>query len=233
MDRERLRRRDLPHWDVPGAPYFVTTCLDGSIPARGLLEISRHREEQRKRRRPESMTAVDWDIYCWKMGFIRVEEWLDLRSANRVLQDPALAKIVVASMRYFADERYDLYAFAVMPSHFHWLFQPRAEWVESLEDDGRSPRERITYSLNRYIATQCNKHRKKTGPFWQRESFDHWPRDMDEMERIIRYIEENPVKAGLVAAPEEWSFSSAALRKDLALEWGATLPGAKPAKEPE
>ena len=42
MDREIVRRRHLPHWDVPGAAYFVTTCLDGSIPARGLLEIARY-----------------------------------------------------------------------------------------------------------------------------------------------------------------------------------------------
>ena len=30
-----------------------------------------------------------------------------------------------------------------------------------------------------------------------------------ELERIIAYVEANPVKAGLVAAPEEWPFSSA------------------------
>ena len=32
---EIIRRRNLPHWDVPTAAYFVTVCLDDSIPARG------------------------------------------------------------------------------------------------------------------------------------------------------------------------------------------------------
>jgi len=31
MQPESLRRRRLPHWDVPDAAYFVTTCLEGSM----------------------------------------------------------------------------------------------------------------------------------------------------------------------------------------------------------
>ena len=44
-------------------------------------------------------------------------------------------------------------------------------------------------------------------------SFDHWCRDKDEFSRIVKYIENNPVKAGLVKRPEEWPWSSAAERK--------------------
>ena len=56
MDREIIRRRQLPHWDMPGAPYFVTTCLEGSIPARGLLEIVRYRDEALSHRNARSST---------------------------------------------------------------------------------------------------------------------------------------------------------------------------------
>jgi len=49
--------------------------------------------------------------------------------------------------------------------------------------------------------------------FWQQESFDHWPRDESEFLRILKYIEDNPVKAGLVRRPEDWRWSSAAERK--------------------
>jgi putative transposase len=225
MDRELVRRRDLPHWDMPGAAYFVTTCLHGSIPAQGMLDIARHRAELEKRPRAIGMPEEEWKLRSWKLSFVRVDEWLDRRCANRVLESPELAQLVVDSIRYFAGERYDLFAFVVMPSHFHWLFQPRREWIETLADDKRSPRQRITYSLNRFTATQCNKVLNKTGSFWQKESFDHWVRDVEELERIIRYVEENPVKAGLVSAPEEWRFSSASLRKSLGLDWGVALPG--------
>ena len=65
-----------------------------------------------------------------------------------------------------------------------------------------------------YTAREANRMLKRTGEqFWQQESFDHWPRDDHEFFRIIQYIENNPVKAGLVRSPEEWKWSSAAERK--------------------
>ena len=228
MNREVIRRRHLPHWDVPDAAYFVTTCLRDSIPAQGLLEIARHRIALQNAVRPEDITNEDWQRRCWKLNFMRVEHWLDHFAASRVLEQPEFAQIVVNSMRHFAEERYDLYAFVVMPSHFHWLFKPRTDWTITLNDDGRSPRERITYSLNRFTSNQCNKLSGTKGTFWQNESYDHWVRDADELERIIRYIEENPVKAGLTKLPEDWPFSSAHLRKILGLDWGAILPRMPP-----
>jgi putative DNA methylase len=49
----------------------------------------------------------------------------------------------------------------------------------------------------------------RSGPFWQAESYDHWVRDEDELERIVAYIANNPVKAGLVTKPHQWFFCSA------------------------
>jgi type I restriction enzyme R subunit len=126
-------------------------------------------------------------------------------------------------MFHFAGERYDLWAYVVMPSHLHWLFHPLVEWVKTLPDDGRTPRQRITYSLNRFTATACNRILKVKGAFWQTESYDHWVRDVDSLERIIRYIEGNPVKAHLVEHPEEWRFSSAKARQLTGMEWGFPL----------
>ena len=36
------------------------------------------------------------------------------------------------------------------------------------------------------------------GRFWQDEWFDHWPRSDEQDERIMRYIQNNPITAGLV-----------------------------------
>jgi putative DNA methylase len=49
----------------------------------------------------------------------------------------------------------------------------------------------------------------RTGAFWQHESYDHWVRNEREFNRIVAYIEENPVSAGLAAAVEDWPWSSA------------------------
>ena len=76
------------------------------------------------------------------------------------------------------------------------------------------PLSTITKSIKGHTAREANRILKRTGEkFWQQESFDHWPRDEDEFFQIIRYIENNPVNAGLVKSPEEWRWSSAAERK--------------------
>jgi len=46
--------------------------------------------------------------------------------------------------------------------------------------------------------------------FWQEESYDHLVRNDLEFNKIKRYIEWNPVKAGLADAPETFRWSSAA-----------------------
>ncbi len=42
-----------------------------------------------------------------------------------------------------------------------------------------------------------------SGRLWQPEWFDRWMRDEAEFEKCVRYIRNNPVKAGLVANVDE------------------------------
>lgn len=224
MNREIIRRRHLPHWDVPDAAYFVTTCLAGSIPAQGYLDLRQYRADLDRRETPPGKTKEEWQRDKRKLHFARVEDWLDQKPANRALADEGLARIVAESIFRFAGIRYDLLAFVIMSSHVHWLFQPIKEWVATLPDGIPTPRERIMYSMKRYTANRCNLLRGVRGaPFWQDESYDHWVRDVEELERIILYIEGNPLKAGLVDSPEKWSFSSAAVRARACLEFGCPL----------
>ena len=209
--QERFTRRRLPHWDEPGATYFVTTCLLGSIPAQGLLEIERVRHRLRQQSCPAGGPSDDWNTRQWKRVFATREEWLDCKPAVRYLEDQRLAAEVVKSLRHFDAERYDLIAWAVMPSHLHWIFRPCDEWVQSLgtEAEARSPRQRIQHSVNLHTARACNRLLGRTGGFWQRESYDHCVRDEEELERIVLYIHANPVRAGVVEHATDYCFSSA------------------------
>ncbi len=221
---EVIRRRDLPHWDVPHAAYFITGCLEGSLPAQGLLDVNDYRAELKRRPRPEHKSEQEWAVEQWKRGFARVERWLDREPAVRHLEDPRLARIVADTFYHFAGQRYDLLAFVVMPSHYHWVFQPREEWIaQRQKTEKRTPREAIIHSANLYSARQCNRVLNRKGTFWQHEPYDHWIRDVHELERIILYVEGNPVKAGLVSDPAEWVYSSAHDRKMLGLEFGVPL----------
>jgi len=209
--REKFSRRDLPHWDYPGATYFVTTCLQGSIPATGMVEIIRLRQSLERISKPPQQSISDWKSHCWKQVFVESERWLDQDPAVRFLADERLAGQVQATLQYFAGERYELLAWVIMPSHYHWVYRPRDEWVRQLGSDAdqRSPRQRIQHSVNRHSAVICNELLGQTGDFWQREFYDHCIRDAEELERIINYIHANPVKAGIAGKADDYRFSSA------------------------
>ena len=123
----------------------------------------------------------------------------------RWLGDEAIAHCIVDALHYGEQELhlYHLQAWVVMINHVHMLINPEA------------PVAKITKTLKGYTARQANKLLNRTGqPFWQEESFDHWVRGPDEFEQIVRYIEQNPVAAGLVSHAQAWRWSSAS-RTDL------------------
>jgi REP element-mobilizing transposase RayT len=85
-----------------------------------------------------------------------------------------------------------------MPNHVHLLVA------------GAMAAEKWLRMLKGATARQANLLLGRTGkPFWQGESYDHLVRSDEEFGRIQSYIENNPVKAGLTAAPEEFPWSSA------------------------
>lgn len=86
----------------------------------------------------------------------------------------------------------------MMPNHVHLLIR-----VERFDKSLYS----ILHSLKRSTARECNKTLSRTGAFWQHESYDHVVRDGSESERIVRYILNNPVKAGLVDNWNSWKWS--------------------------
>lgn len=234
MQGEVFRRRRLPHWDVPGAIYFITTCLEDSIPAEGLLEIQAFRRQLEKRPMPDGLTPEEWKARQGKLVFARTDDWLDKSEGARHLENAALAHKVVESMNHFAGQRYDLFAFVVMPSHFHWVMRPRDEWIRSLRTSKRlrTPRERIMHTLKLHTAIECNRLLQRAGTFWQDESYDHCVFDEEELGRIIDYVERNPVQPGLCWAPEIWPFSSARERQALQIPYTQPPPrgaGCQPA----
>lgn len=130
-----------------------------------------------------------------------MDRYLDTtRTGPMYLAQEPIARMVVESLhRGVLLGHYDLGAYAVMSNHFHVLLLPRI-----------SP-SRLLQSLKGVTARQANLILARTGEtFWQAESYDHWVRNAEEWKRIVAYIEENPVKAGLVERAEDYQWSSAA-----------------------
>jgi REP element-mobilizing transposase RayT len=90
-----------------------------------------------------------------------------------------------------------------MPNHVHIVFTPivsRTGCSTYIVTD-------ILKSLKWYTALRCNKLLKHSGAFWQHESYDHVVQDEKELRRIVEYILNNPVKAGLCEKWEDWQWS--------------------------
>lgn len=104
--------------------------------------------------------------------------------------------------------RYDLYAFCIMPNHGHILIEPRV--VEQPKHKGKSAKYPVTDTLRLLkgnTARACNLKLERSGHFWHHESYDHYVRDEQELERIIKYILNNPVKERLVKEWKDWQFT--------------------------
>jgi hypothetical protein len=85
-----------------------------------------------------------------------------------------------------------------MPNHVHLLITPAISISE------------IMQSLKRFTARRANQILGLTGqPFWQDESYDRLVRNAMEFHRIMKYIERNPVVAGLAESGEAFPWYGA------------------------
>jgi putative transposase len=173
-------RRHLPHLYEIGKPLFLTWRLYGSLPS--------------NRAFPETVLTSG-------QAFITLDRLLDEgRTGPLYLRIPEIARTVIESIEYHAAvlKRYDMHAFVVMPNHVHLLLTPQVVLP------------RLTRTLKSFTAKRANQALGLTGrPFWQEESYDRLVRNQKEFDRIAYYIEQNPVRAGLVKDASDYPWSSA------------------------
>jgi putative transposase len=114
--------------------------------------------------------------------------------------------------------RYSLWAYVVMPDHVHLLIWPNdANYDIAKIDSGikgiASKRYRAYLRENdrdRYCRFIVISRGKETFRFWQPGGgYDRNLWNTGPVYRVIRYIETNPVKAGIVDSPEKYRWSSA------------------------
>ena len=127
------------------------------------------------------------------------DELLDRGWGDCWLRQPKIAGIVEHSFFAFDGDRYRLHAWTIMPNHVHVLFGMIGD--STLSD--------IVASWKKYTARRCNQQLGRSGPFWQADYWDRFVRNDAHFEAAVGYIDNNPVKAGLVQAPAEWGWGSA------------------------
>lgn len=153
---------------------------------------------------------------------LRIAEILDGGFGDCVLKDARAAEAVESVLLRRAQQDYDLHAWVVMPNHVHVLISPFP---------GRAVSD-IVQAWKSVSARVIEKVTRRGGRVWQREYFDRYMRHERHAAATVDYIEQNPVKAGLVRRPEDWRFGSAWWREQLTRVGGegAAPPGwAQPA----
>ncbi len=150
------RRRHLPHWEQPGAVYYITFAV------------------------------ADGVSVC--------------------LSDAPAVDILVEALHHDDGRRYELRAYVVMPDHVHMILMPLRR------GKGTVPLSEIMKALKGATAHRMNAALGRRGRLWQDESYDRIIRDAKEHRQKLRYIQNNPVRAGLVDRADEWPWTWPPLR---------------------
>ncbi len=178
-------RGHLPHADFAGLTQAVTFRLADSLPAAALARIQRE------------LARIDDDLdgnrkATWLRE--RVHTWLDAGHGSCWLRDATAQGMVMQALRRRDGESYRLEACTVMPNHVHVVVGV-----------GMLPLGSIVRMWKGTTARRINQHLGRFGPLWGREYYDRFIRDEPHGIAAIRYVVNNPVRAGLVAQWRDWA----------------------------
>ena len=92
----------------------------------------------------------------------------------------------------------EIFAYCLMNNHVHFVARPKSEDAFA----------RLFNTVHMCYAQYYNKQVKSSGHVWQGRYFSCllWEQ---HLHAVIRYVERNPVRAGLVPEPWNWLWSSA------------------------
>jgi REP element-mobilizing transposase RayT len=169
----------LPHWEVDDAIYFITYRLADSLPLGVVERLTAERRADCERGIKPSMAKRRFGR--------RMNRYLRVGYGECHLRDETIAKLVINAWQHFDNERYRLMTWCVMPNHVHVIMRLFVG----------SDLAKVLHSWKSYTANLANSILGRTGTFWCREYYDRCIRDERELLRTVRYVRENPAKAGL------------------------------------
>lgn len=186
----------LPHFDSSHIIQHITCRLADSLPLAALERLQ------------ELAATVARDDPAREAEVRRqLEAYLDAGYGSCVLRESQVAACIVETWQRFDGERYRLLEWVVMPNHCHVLIEPLPGYP--LGKIVLSWKNFTARFINEYLGRSGERRSRQSSQVWQREYWDRFVRDERHLAEVVEYIRQNPVKAGLVAKPEDWPWSSA------------------------
>ena len=182
----------LPHRDYPGALQAITFRLADSVPAK---VIASWRSELSALLESADTKTADQAI---RELHHRISRYEDTGHGACHLRNPEVAAILQNKLISSHLERYQLLAWCIMPNHVHVM-------IREIENH---PLGIVVQGWKGGSAIEINRMLGRSGRLWNPDFHDRFIRDESHFYRCLSYIHQNPVKAGLCKAPEDWPFSS-------------------------
>lgn len=184
----------LPHLSYLNGLFFVTTRLYDSVPQSVVDDMCRDLGLFDDDVLIEGNSSVKNQalIELWN----RIQQYEDAGHGCCFLQNPEVATIVFDALKFYEGKDYELLAWSIMPNHIHILLHLTECYLNAL--DAERPLAKIMQKIKGYSAYKSNQLLGRTGqPFWQKEYFDRYIRDEKHLRNCVKYIINNPRKAGI------------------------------------
>jgi REP element-mobilizing transposase RayT len=137
-----------------------------------------------------------------------------------IFADPAACNILIRNIKHYQERyKFSILAYVIMPSHFHWIVEVNKKYG-TISDIMRDIKKQSAVEIMSYLtnekydlkmelyknAAMCYDQKRK---FWMKRFDDEVIRNEKMFWAKLRYIHNNPVKAGLVDKIYDYKYSSA------------------------
>ncbi len=140
---------------------------------------------------------------------------------TNVFKDSNCCAALIENIKHYQKKyQFEILAYVIMPSHFHWIVQVD-QTKGTISDIMRDIKKYSAWDIMEIVNNMNKKdfietfernavgYRDRKRKFWKKRFDDQVVRDQKMFWTKLKYIHNNPVKAGLVEKPKDYKYSSA------------------------
>ena len=138
-----------------------------------------------------------------------------------IFENTDFCDILVKNIKYYQHKyKFTILAYVMMPSHFHWIVEVNNKYG-TISDIMRDVKKFTAWQifdyldkegnneLNDFFKKEAKNFKGQTRKLWKQRFDEEVIRNQKMFWTKLKYIHNNPVKAGLVNKPEDYKYSSA------------------------